>query len=79
MFDQTTVYGDCFHVYRTAADRLRLSGVALAGVQPTGLVRLGIKAIAPAGNLTPEELNAWLDELRRQGVTAELLPPDGLG
>jgi hypothetical protein len=70
--------GTLFHVYRTAGDKLRLSAIALAGLRPEAVVRLDVTSVAPGGNLTRPELDAWLDELRRHNVSAELAPPDEL-
>jgi hypothetical protein len=78
MTETTTSYGDRFYVYRTTGDHYRFSAVALAGLQPEAVLRLGMKTIVPAGNITRAEFDAWLADFRRQGVAADLLPPNEL-
>jgi hypothetical protein len=76
--ESTTSFGDRFFVYSTSGEKLRLSVVALAALTPEAVLRLDIKTVAPAGNVTRAELDAWLQDLRRQGVAVDLLPPDEL-
>jgi hypothetical protein len=76
--ETTTSYGDRFYVYGTDGGNVRLSAVALAALQPEAVLRLGVMTIVPAGNITRAELDAWLNDLRRQNVAADLLPPDVL-
>jgi hypothetical protein len=76
--DLSALCGNLFHVYRTTGDKLRLSAIALAGLRPEAVVRLGVTSVAPGGSLTRPELDAWLDELRRHDVSAEMAPPDEL-
>ncbi len=78
MTELSALCGNLFHVYRTAGDKLRLSAIALVGLRPEAVVRIGVTSVAPGGNLTRPELDAWLDDLRRHNVSAELLPPDAL-
>jgi hypothetical protein len=76
--ETTTSFGDRFYVYATAGAKLRLSVVALAGLRPEAVLRLGTKTVAPAGNVTRAELEAWMRDLRRQGAAVDFLPPDEL-
>ena len=78
MAETTTSFGDRFHVYPTAGEKLRLSAVELAGLRPESILRLDTKTVAPAGNVTRAEFGAWLKDLRRHGIAADLLPPDEL-
>jgi hypothetical protein len=76
--ESTTSFGDRFHVYPMAGEKLRLSAVEMSGLHPEAVLRLDLKTIAPAGNVTRAEFDAWLQDLRKNGVAVELISPDQL-
>jgi hypothetical protein len=76
--ENTTSFGDRFLVYPMPGEKLRLSAVEMSGLHPEAVLRLDMKTIAPAGNVTRAEFDAWLHDLRKNGVGVELIAPDQL-